>query len=257
MEAWKQFELDCTDYLNKTYGHKFTHLGFSDSTVSDIKFNDGIKSFFIEAKMPSAQSGQFVLLPNNEERQFKFSEKNKSQLDKDVKFIIDYMNKDFELYANAGTKGLDINLSQNLFTNWITNSYKQNGVKFFITKGNDFIIFPIEKYQNYFNISCKYRIKKSGSSSVPKYLQRNVLEIIRQKDPYCEVNNFFEIKSSANLNKSFFSIGKNDFLIKEKSPNLYRVRKLSNTRNANVIFSISLIQEQNEEDLMEFIEKIK
>lgn len=257
MEAWKKFELDCTDYLNKTYGNKFSHLGFSDSTVSDIKFCDGKKSFFIEAKMPSAQSGQFVLLPNFEERKFEFSLKNKSKIDDNVTFIIDYMNENFDSFANAGTKGLDINLPQSLFSNWITNIYHQNGVKFFITKGTDFIIFPIEKYQDYFNISCKYRIKKSGSSGIPKYLQHDVLRIIRQHDPSCTPNDSFEIQTLKNLDKFSFTIGNNDFLLKKKSENLYRVRKLSNTKNANVIFSINLVQEQNECDLKTFIDMIK
>ncbi|MDO5018756.1 MAG: hypothetical protein Q4E02_05590 [Lagierella massiliensis] len=257
MEDWKKFELDCTEYLNKTYGNNFSHLGFSDSTVSDIKFYDGKKSFYLEAKMPSAQSGQFVLLPNYKERKFEFSSKNKSKVDESVTFIIHHMNKNFESYANAGTKGLDINLSQDLFSSWITNSYKKNGVKFFITKGTGFIIFPVEKFQDYFNISCTYRVKKSGSSNVPKKLQEEVLKIIRKQDPNCTANDSFEIKSSKNLDKYSFSIGDTNFLVKEKSANLYRVRRLSNTKNANVIFSISLVQEQNECDLKTFIDTIR
>lgn len=257
METWKQFELDCTNYLNETYGNRFHHLGFSDSTVSDIKYDDGKTQFFIEAKMPSAQSGQFVLLPNFENREFNFSTRNKSKKDETVEFIIKYMNENFEKYVDAGTKGVDIDLPKDVFASWITNTYRQNNVEFFITKGVDYIIFPIEKYSHYFDISCTFRVKKSGSSGVPKYLQGDVLEFIRQEDPNCGVNDSFEIESSVDLNKFSFSIGENDFLIKEKSPNLYRVRRLSNTRNANVIFSISLIQEQNKEDLEEFIKRIK
>lgn len=93
MSDWRQFELECVDYLKKQYGNFFEHLGFSDSTTSDIKYNRGDKSFFIEAKMPQAQSGQFVLLPDLKNRKFIFSPRNKSEMDK-VKFSVidsDYM----------------------------------------------------------------------------------------------------------------------------------------------------------------------
>ena len=38
---WKQFEADCTDYLNKNSGKhaRFINKGGADSTVSDIKEN--------------------------------------------------------------------------------------------------------------------------------------------------------------------------------------------------------------------------
>ena len=95
MENWRKFELECVDYLNKTYGNYFSHLGFSDSTTSDIEYKKDEKSFCIEAKMPSAQSGQFVLLPDSDKKEFVFSPRNKSKIDENVEFIIDHMNKNF------------------------------------------------------------------------------------------------------------------------------------------------------------------
>ena len=52
MENWRKFELECVDYLNTTYGNYFSHLGFSDSTTSDIEYKKDEKSFFIEARCP-------------------------------------------------------------------------------------------------------------------------------------------------------------------------------------------------------------
>ncbi|WP_313018939.1 hypothetical protein [Acetoanaerobium noterae] len=57
--------------------------------------------FYIEAKMPSAQSGQFVLLPDSDKKEFVFSPRNKSKIDENVQFIIDHMNKNFSKYENA------------------------------------------------------------------------------------------------------------------------------------------------------------
>lgn len=256
MKNREKFELECTDYLNKSYGNFFYHLGFSDSTISDIKFDNGQNSFFIEVKMKSAQSGQFVLIPNFEKKQFEFSPRNKSQIDENVKIIINNMNKNFELYANSGTGGLEINLPKNVFAGWITDTYQKRGVKFFITKGRDYIIFPISKYQDYFNISCKFRIKRSGSSNIPKYLQTDALKKIKAEDPNCIVKKSFEIESFKDLDKFSFTIGENNFILREKSPNLYRVRKLSNTKNANVIFNINLVKEQDKEDLKAFVDAI-
>ncbi len=45
MENWRKFELECVDYLNKTYENYFSHLGFSDSTTSDIEYKKDEKSF--------------------------------------------------------------------------------------------------------------------------------------------------------------------------------------------------------------------
>lgn len=96
MDDWKIFELECVDYLNKQYGGGFKHLGYSDSTVSDIEYKSGLNSFYIEVKMPVAQSGQFVLLVDQENREFVFSSRNKTKRDESVDFIIEHMNENFE-----------------------------------------------------------------------------------------------------------------------------------------------------------------
>lgn len=260
MEVWKKFELDCTEYLCKTYGNKFYHLGFSDSTVSDIKFYDGSKSFFIEAKMPSAQSGQFVLLPNYEEKKFDFSLKNKSDVDENVEFIIDYMNKNFDKFASAGTKGVNIDLPQELFGSWITKAYSQRGVEFFMTKGNNYIIFPIEKYTEYFNISGKYRIKRSGTNVLSK--KYHDIAKIKIKQLYdsavfsTDENNELFAMINDKLISNIISLDEFDIYLSKAKDSFYKVKKRSNTRNLNVIFSIKLIKDQNQQDLKAFINRI-
>lgn len=256
MDNWKIFELDCTDYLNKEYGENFTHLGFSDSTVSDIKYENNSKLFYIEAKMPSAQSGQFVLLPDYENKEFIFSTRNKTKQNENTDFIIQYMNKNFERYANAGTTGEDIGIDQKIFNSWIVNTYKEKMVKFFITKGDNYIIFPIEKYDEYFSITAKYRIKKSGSSKVPKRSQKDVLEKIKSMSIKLKLLDDFEIESSQDLNKMKFKVLDSDYMFSHKKDNIYRIRKLSNTKNANVIFSIQLLKEQDSADLKNFISNL-
>ncbi len=252
MEKWEEFEIDCTNYLNKTYGNYFKHMGFSDSTTSDIRYEKEEDSFLIEAKMSSAQSGQFVLIPDYKKQEFIFSPRNKSKLDDNVEFIINHMNDNFIKYKNVGTRGEDINISQEVFSDLIVNTYKEKGVEFLITKGRDFIIFPIEKYCEYFKISAKFREKKSGSSNVPKSRQKEVIAKLNDMDIEYELLDDFLIKSLQELDKNKFSIQDSNYMFSRYKENVYRIRKLSNTRNPNVIFSIKLLKEQEGSDLEKF-----
>lgn len=256
MEAWKEFELDCNKYLNEKYGNHFTHLGFSDSTVSDIKYENSEKIFYIEAKMPSAQSGQFVLLPDYENKKFLFSSRNKTEPNENTDFIINYMNQKFDMYSNYGTSGEKIDINQDVFGNWIINYYKQKGVEFFITKGENFIIFPVEKYKDYFFISANYRIKKSGSTDVPLNRQQDVIKQLNLMNIQYELKDEFKLVSTQDLDRFKFSVGDFDYMVRKIEKNLYRIRKLSNTRNPNVIFSIKLIKEQDEKDLDNFLKSL-
>ena len=49
-----------------------------------------------------------------------------------------------------------------------------------------------------------------------------------------------------------FSVNDADYMIRAFDENIYRIRKLSNTYNANVIFSINLKNQQEKNDLLEF-----
>lgn len=245
MSTWEQFEIDCTNFLNEQCGEyaKFTHQGRSDSTVPDIKVETKKnKQFYIEAKHSPAQCGQFVLLPNVETRQFEYSRLNSTEINEFSQVIIDHMNNNFEEFKEAGTAGKNIDFynCQNVFNSWIIKTYKDKGVKFFITNNN--VILPIEEFEEYFNVSAKYRIKRSGSSSVGSGNIDKVTEYLKSTFSNIELKTTYDkifINSNDDLHNKRFVIGRNEFMISKRENN-FEVRKLSNTFNANVIFSIEL-----------------
>lgn len=245
MSTWEQFEIDCTNFLNEQCGEyaKFTHQGRSDSTVPDIKVETKKnKQFYIEAKHSPAQCGQFVLLPNVETRQFEYSRLNSTEINEFSQVIIDHMNNNFEEFKEAGTAGknIDFDNCQNVFNSWIIKTYKDKGVKFFITNNN--VILPIEEFEEYFNVSAKYRIKRSGSSSVGSGNIDKVTEYLKSTFSNIELKTTYNkifINSNDDLHNKRFVIGRNEFMISKRENN-FEVRELSNTFNANVIFSIEL-----------------
>lgn len=77
--TWQEFEKFCLNYLTRIFGEYFSSRGGSDSTHSDIEYDDERINFAIECKMPHSQSGQFVLIPNDEYKIFDFSKKIRHQ----------------------------------------------------------------------------------------------------------------------------------------------------------------------------------
>ena len=247
---WEQLELACTDWLCQTYGNYFQHQGASDSTVSDILYSNGNKHFYIEVKSPVAQSGQFVVTPDVANKKFVYSKKNKKPLTLLSLKIISEMEKDFNSFATAGTKGKSIQLSQSLMADWITEAYKKKDVKFFITKKEsaDFILIPIDKFAGYFDITATYRIKRSGSRSVSPNKMKSILDSL--DNSYQIFNGLISFENSIDNQK--FSFNGNNYFLSSQGEDHYRLRQLSKTNNANVIFSIKLKREQDPEDLALF-----
>lgn len=245
MSTWEDFEIKCTDYLNDTfhdYAH-FTHQGGSDSTVPDIHVTtkSGV-SFYIDAKHSPAQCGQFVLLPDINTKTFQYSSQNVNHMNAYASKIVDYMNHNFDTFREAGTSGKDILMPdrKNIFSNWIVQAYKDKGVRFFIT--NNYTILPIERFQQYFKVSAKYRIKRSGSSSVGKSCIPMVRNYINNMDYIIHDsrtdNNKFFVISPQNLHNQRFILYGYEYMFSLRDSE-YELRKLSNTYNANVIFSIT------------------
>ncbi|WP_304084975.1 hypothetical protein [Peptostreptococcus stomatis] len=252
--SWRNFEEECTEYLNEKYGTKFEQQGESDSTVSDILYRGKDKAFYIEAKMPNAQCGQFVLLPDLKNGIFKYSTKNKTSENEYTRMIVNFMDSNFDEFCNSGTAGSDINMPKSVFYNWIINYYKEKGAEFFITKDRGgFLIFPIDQFSNYFDVTAKYRKKKSGSSS----LNNSNTSDFEYAMSIAGIDFSFsglDIISDSHLDGIKVNGNKYDYLLKENGSN-YKVRKLSNTRNANVIFSIELMDydiDQQKKDLIQF-----
>ena len=263
MVIWKEFESDCTQFLNETFGDyaKFKQEGGSDSTIPDIKVltNSG-DIFYIDAKHCPAQCGQFVLLPNIATRKFEYSPLNVNPLNDSARKIMEYMNEDFDAFREAGTAGRDIDIknSSEIFADWIIQTYKNKGAEFFIT--NDYKIVRVEDFSQCFNVSAKYRIKRSGSSSVgksrfasiSKYLEDNFEDVSSIKT----IGDKLFIEALSNLHGVRFIYGDYEYMISQRDE-LYEIRKLSNTYNANVIFSIHLKSNYMGLTENEFIEFLK
>lgn len=261
---WEVFEEECTDYLNRTFGNSninFQLQGGHDCTLADIKtFINKSYKFSIEIKQKSAQSGQFVLLDNGNE--LYYSPKNQSPVNEFSQLIIDYMNSKYDKYKGVSTNALEINLPCNIFESWIQNHYRNKNVKYIITNdGYNYVIFPLNKYGEYFRIHANFRVKGSGSSPLPKCDDVMVSDLInntygshtilrKEKKAYCKTALNIPDKVQLHLKGRRYQLNK-------VQSGLYEIRKLSNTRNANVIFSIELIQPQNPIDLLNFKKELE
>lgn len=253
---WKEFEKAAVSYLKNEYGDLFELKGESNSNTSDILFRKEYNDFFIEVKMPEAQCGQFVLIPNREEKKFEYSSKNKTKKNNYTNEIINYMNDNFEKFNISSTSGVDINMRNFTFYNWIIEYYKEKNVKFFITQSDkNFIIFPIENFSYYFEVTAKYRMKKSGSSSLSD-LSKNDFEEALKKANISYKFKGLDITTDKELDGRKICGENRTYLLRKKDDTLYKVRQLSNTENCNVIFSIKLkaniSEKQRKEDLDKF-----
>lgn len=247
--SWEEFEKQCTEYLKQTFGTlaTFIHQGGADSTVPDILVTKSdTTKFYIEAKHTPAQCGQFVLLPNIESGTFEYSNQNKSEVNEYSQIIIEHMNNNFNSFCEAGTTGQDIVIqnSQEVFSNWIIKAYREKNVKFFIT--DNFTILPIEDFQKHFKVSAKYRIKRSGSNNIGRNRIKLVSDYISSKEDYgimeiTEVKDKLFVTSTKELDTTRFILIDNEYMFSTREDK-FEIRKLSNTYNANVIFSIEKIQ---------------
>lgn len=246
MAVWEKFEFDCTDYLNDRFGAyaTFIHEGGCDSTVPDIKVKTHSgKVFYVDVKHCPAQCGQFVLLPNLATRSFEYSRLNATSINWCVEMIMDHMDDSFEEFKEAGTSGKDIIMPNGpaIFADWIIYTYKNKGVEFFIT--NNYTIVPIDRFLDFFTVTAKYRIKRSGSNSVGKgnlavvsrHIQCGGFDV---KEMRTDDSKLF-VSSTRNIHNTRFIINGTEYMFSERGSE-YEIRKLSNTFNANVIFSIDL-----------------
>lgn len=263
--TWARLETEVTEWLNSVNSDSnisFQQCGGSDSTVSDIQImvNNKPTGKFIEVKSANSQAGQFVLFPNMTTRTFEYSTKNHSDYNNPinglvVSEILDFMDENFDSYANAGTKGKEILFSNigaedtsRFFALWIADYYSNvKHAEWLATKdsNNNIILLPFSKLAEYFNVTACYRVKKSGSSSVKGSCK--TLETVKQAiinlnpdnvPKFTIVNNKLYVKFETipkNLGNADYHLA-----IKGDWGTLFEVRKLSKTFNSNVIFSLKL-----------------
>ena len=263
---WKIFERDCRNYLESHYslGGTITYVsaGGSNSNQPDINvFKNGSALYAIEAKMPTAQCGQFVLFANEATRSFTYSPQNEFPLNEFSQRIMNAMAADFDRYCEPSNDAMAIDAS--LFYDWIKNHYTEGrSTQFVMTKGNQFIIFPVNLFEKYFNVVARYRIKGSGSGNPPKKRQGEVEDALNVASlSYSKVSfngDALNVDISNAPSEKFILQGAEyRYQFKKTAGNTFNVRKLSNTRNANVIFSISLKREQDADDLSAFVSSLQ
>jgi hypothetical protein len=259
--TWREFEVVCLAYLRQRYsppGVEYHRHGESNSTKSDIEVTTPKGTFYIEAKMPIAQAGQFVVLFDADG--FVFSPLNKDFQNEYSNQLINIMNSSPEVYADPGTKGSPLLAPQSQLVGWVETHYQNKNVKFLISQNNAgyFVIIPVDKIGEYFKVSAIYRVKRSGSS-YPSLA--NTPEIRKAMGNSITDLNFVGkrlIVRAEGFSDKDRVIGNNyTYQLNLIRPNTFEVRRLSNTANANVIFSVELKQEQDPKDLATFVSKLK
>lgn len=250
---WLSFEGRCAEYLNETFGDyaNFEHVGMRNSTLPDIlvKTNGG-QSFYMEAKLPNAHFGQFVVLQDDQGRFF-FSDANKSLETESASAIISFMNAHADEYASAGTAGVTldgISDAKNVFNSWICEKMNSNNVKYIISKNSgdagDYVIIPAENFPSCFTVSACYRVKPSGSSRLPKKSLNEIQQflnnrILNDKGTADIVGGRLVVSASGEIGFNKFEYNNKPYYLSPTDGQL-TVRKLSMTKNANVIFKVSL-----------------
>lgn len=247
MKSWQKLEIDATDFLNKHYSNYITAVlqGGSNSNISDILIRTTTnKTFNIDVKQKNAQCGQFVLKPDLTKKEFVFSKHNKSFANQSTSKIISFMNKNFDRFLEAGTAGVTIHIpdEETVFRDWIVDYYTHKNVDFLITKKDDFILVPLNEITHYFDIKARYRIKRSGSRGVSEKYIYSIKQLLNTAFDITSIRTEKDkvfVSSVTNLDKITFEHENKTYMFSKRN-NEFVIRTLSNTFNANVIFSIDL-----------------
>ncbi len=248
--SWKKNEEEIYNDIKMNYSTentKFIHEGGSDSTEPDIKvFINKKNKFNIEVKSKKSQAGQFVVL--DECGVFIPSAQNKTEVNSYSEYLISHMNKNYKLFKDTGTASVKLQgkeVQENAI-GWIKDYYTniKKSPYFAFKAKNKVHIIKTDNLDKYFVIEANYRIKRSGSSDLPK---KNIIEVENYfKNTFSADSTIATIdgKSYLRTNESLpvKSTLKTDFgyeiYISNFTNKGYLIKKLSNTFNRNVIFSI-------------------
>lgn len=246
MENWEIYETNSKNYLNSILNNTdivFEKTGGSDSTSNDILVKFKGKSLFsIEAKLSPSQCGQFVLVRD---------ELNKLTLSENMRFSNKYTNQIIELidtnYENEISL-LNLDISQNLLSNWVKEHYIKKGVEFIITSTslNSFnSIIPVNEIEKYFEFSGVLRRKRSGTRGVPKRDKNESKLLLEKHLKNLKINDYVIDESDGDvtfrLNEDsgiYNNLYFDKYFISKVNLNMYKVKVRATTNNLNVVFSL-------------------
>jgi hypothetical protein len=259
---WQKFEEEAQKYIKEKINLKDVEIKFeggSDSNVGDIRIIKKNKHLFnIEIKKDCSQIGQFVILPDNKNKNFvlgnlKFNTKRISK-------IHTHMNNNFEYYKSPNSTGIILKCSKDLMYESIKLYCDDHNIKFFISKkeSSSFKIISTQNFEKNFDVSGKYRKKKSGTSylkdSEPlrnhlKKLFKDCLIFTDEKGLIIKLSE--EESSKLKLKKNRSSIFSDiNIYFSPKGNNEFYLKKKSGTNNPTLIFSIEFHNKNNDDDLL-------
>ena len=276
MENWQICEKECLEFLKKNYADekfKFEAEGGSDSTKSDILLlKNGIAVFYIESKMKQAQCGQSVVFPNDETRTFIYSPRNKYPLNHQTQVILDKMAEDYDRYKNPTSAGIPLDMDKSYFYDWIVAFYKSKEVKYFIVEKNtgannlsydNFLIFPLTHIHKYCDSGAIYRRKTSGSANPTEQNYKEIEEAMefegfKKKDIWKDGKYVYVKMDAAPMTYKLLG-EEHTYQFKYEANDIFKVTRLSNTSNPDIVFHISLFKDQlqNPLDLDKFNAEFK
>lgn len=244
-ESWLVFEEDCRDFLTSKFGGlgDFSLAGAQNSNVSDIKVTlPNGATFYIEVKENHAQCSQFVLIPDDTTQRFAYSTRNKLPMNPFTKRIIEYMNENYSVFSQAGKSGVRIDPLLAASAGHIRYQHMMKGVEFFMTKGDDYILLPVSLFAFYFDVIGMYRTKKSGSAPIPRKEEDPLNEYLREHCGFeCQrVGQDFTAPLVESMIKKEINIGGCRYAFADAGEQIMRLRKLGNTENGTVIFTVHL-----------------
>ena len=221
--------------------------------------HNGARILNIECKYYKSQSSQFVVFENNKDKLFYFSPRNKS-LESDALPIINHLNANYEYYSknsNNAKGNTSLICENNLMSDFIIKNMKN---KASVIISSDFTnnfdlkrpltISNVTDIAENYSVSGEYRHKKSGSRpTIKKHLTnfQHKAEMINDRfyvyDPYKKLDDYQDNKKL--------------FLSKDVVMSGYReIRKISNTNNRNIIFSLKLKDDAKVHTSKDFLKNI-
>ena len=253
---WREEEDDACEFLKqkfKAYFKRIKKVGGSNSTAPDIEvetMNDTV--FNIEVKCARARGGQFALRDTS--ISFEFSRRNKSVDGEAAKKIVAYINQNYDPFVETGKTGASLEGmpgAPDVFSDWIRERLEAYNVRFILARPdrNDFLIIPVDRFKKSFDVSARCRLKASGSqrlsikamNSLLNYLNNDLLPHVKGGETMkAEITTEgLIIHKSGNLQFEYITLNGANYYLSDQGDR-YVVKKVSDTANYTVVFSLNL-----------------